>query len=76
MPRATCSPVLGVTLTNPSGTTTYTWNARNQLISLGGPGVTASFQYDALGRRKSKTVNGVTTDFRSAGQSIVQELSY
>jgi YD repeat-containing protein len=62
-------------LTDPSGTTTYTWNARNQLVSLSGPGVTASFQYDALGRRKSKTVNGVTTDFLYDGSSVVQELS-
>jgi YD repeat-containing protein len=46
------------TLTDTSGTTTYTWNARDQLVSLSGPGVTASFQYDAVGRRKSKTVNG------------------
>jgi RHS repeat-associated protein len=38
-------------------------------------GVTASFQYDALGRRKSKTVNGVTTDFLYDGSSTVQELS-
>jgi RHS repeat-associated protein len=53
----------------------YTWNTRNQLVSLSGPGVTASFQYDALGRRKSKTVNGVTTDFLYDGSSIVQELS-
>ena len=55
--------------------TTYTWNARNQLVSLSGPGVTASFQYDALGRRKSKTVNGVTTEFLYDGHSSVQELS-
>jgi RHS repeat-associated protein len=62
-------------LTDPNGTTTYTWNARNQLISLSGPGVTASFQYDALGRRKSKTVNGTTTDFLYDGLNIVQELA-
>jgi RHS repeat-associated protein len=63
------------TLTDPSGTTTYTWNARNQLVSLSSPSVTASFQYDARGRRKSKTVNGVTTDFLYDGHSVVQELS-
>jgi RHS repeat-associated protein len=63
------------TLTDPSGTTTYTWNARNQLVSLSGPGLTASFQYDALGRRQQKTVNGTTTDFLYHGVSLVQELS-
>ena len=45
------------------------------IASLSGPGVTASFQYDALGRRKSKMVNGVTTDFLYDGSSAVQELS-
>lgn len=32
------------TLTDPSGTTTYTWNARNQLAALSGSSLTASFQ--------------------------------
>ncbi len=36
-------------LTN-DGTTTYTWNARDQLTAISGA-VTASFQYDAVGRR-------------------------
>jgi YD repeat-containing protein len=41
------------------GTNTYTWNARNQLVSISG-GVTASFQYDPFGRRVSKTIGGTT----------------
>ena len=32
-----------------SGTTSYTWNARNQLISLSSPTGSASFKYDAMG---------------------------
>ena len=32
------------------GATTYTWNARNQLVATSAGG--ASFQYDALGRRR------------------------
>ena len=63
------------TLTDPNGTTTYTWNTRNQLASLSGPGPTASFQYDALGRRQQKTVNGITTAFLYHGANAVQELS-
>lgn len=31
------------------GTNSYTWNARNQLVSMSGPGLSASFNYDALG---------------------------
>ena len=53
----------------------YTWNARDQLVSLSGPGVTASFTYDAVGRRKSKTVNGTTTHFLYDGLNVIQELN-
>jgi RHS repeat-associated protein len=44
------------------GGTTYTWNARNQLVATSAGN--ASFQYDALGRRVSATVNGVTTGYQ------------
>ncbi len=63
------------TLTDPSGTTTYTWNVRNQLVALTGPGTTASFQYDAFGRRVRKTVNGSTIDVLYDRFTAVQELS-
>jgi RHS repeat-associated protein len=56
-------------------TTTYTWDARNRLASLSGPGTTASFQYDPLGRRTRKIINGTTTDFLYDGLNPVQELS-
>jgi len=55
------------------GTNTYTWSARNQLISVSG-GVSAIFQYDAFGRRVSKTVTG-TTQYLYDGVNPVQELS-
>ena len=55
-----------------SSTTTYTWNARDQLVSLSGPGVAASFQHDAFGRRKGKTVNGATTAFLYDGLDVGQ----
>jgi RHS repeat-associated protein len=55
------------------GTNTYTWNARDQLLSMSGPGLTASFQYDATGKRGSKTINGGTTSFVYDGANIVQE---
>jgi YD repeat-containing protein len=62
------------TLTDPAGTT-YTWNARAQLVSVSGPGVTISFRYDAVGHWKSKTVNGATTNFLSDGLNVGQELN-
>lgn len=61
------------TITDPSGTTTYTWNARNQLVGISGPGVSASFVYDGLGRREKKTINGSLTEFLYDGLNPVQE---
>lgn len=56
------------------GTNTYTWNARNQLIQISqGSNVQLSFSYDALGRRISKTVQGVDTQFLYDGNNAVQE---
>lgn len=56
------------------GANTYTWNARNQLTSISGS-VTASYQYDALGRRTSKSVNAASTSYLYDGVNIVQEQS-
>jgi RHS repeat-associated protein len=56
------------------GSKTYSWNARNELTGLSG-GVSASFAYDALGRRRSRTVGGTTTQFLYDGLNPVQELA-
>ena len=56
------------------GTLTYTWDARNRLAGLSG-GATASFQYDPLGRRTSKTINGTQTGFLYDWLNPVQELN-
>jgi RHS repeat-associated protein len=56
------------------GVRSYTWDARDQLTSLTGP-VNASFAYDAIGRRRSKTVGGTTTQFLYDRLNPVQELS-
>ncbi|MGH2459982.1 MAG: RHS repeat-associated core domain-containing protein, partial [Chloroflexota bacterium] len=61
-------------LTN-DGTNAYTWNARNQLASISGPSTVASFNYDAVGHRISKTINGTTTGFLYDGSNPVQELT-
>ena len=57
-----------------NGTNTYVWNARNQLDSISGA-VTASFIYDGLGRRKSKTIGSTQTGFLYDGLNFVQELT-
>lgn len=55
------------------GTNTYTWNARDELVSISGPSLTASFAYDGEGRRISKTVNGLTTTYVYDGLQAVEE---
>jgi len=57
-----------------SGTTSYIWNARNQLTSISGPAGTASFRYDAQGRRIEKRVNGLTTGLLYDGAQAIAEL--
>ncbi len=59
-------------LTN-DGTNTYQWNARDQLVAISGA-VTASFTYDGLGRRTSKTIDGHTTTYLYDGHDIVAEI--
>jgi RHS repeat-associated protein len=62
-------------ITDANGTTLYSWNARNQLAAITGPNVNASFVYDGLGRRESKTVGGSLTEFLYDGVNPVQETS-
>ncbi len=66
-------------VTNSCGTATYSWNARNQLVGLAGFNadcsvLSASFQYDAMGRRIEKTVNGRTIAYLYDGLDIIQEI--
>jgi RHS repeat-associated protein len=53
------------------GSQTFGWNARNQLTSTSGG--SASFTYDAFGRRLSKTVSGTTTKYLYDGPNVVEE---
>lgn len=61
--------------TDASGTTTYTWNSRNQLTAMSGPSLSASFVYDGLGRRTSKTINSATIGFWYDEDDVLAELS-
>jgi YD repeat-containing protein len=58
-----------------SGTTAYTWDARNRLAQIAGSGLTASFRYEASGRRIERTVNGITTGYLYDGMQAIAELS-
>jgi RHS repeat-associated protein len=56
------------------GTFTFGYDVENRLSSASGAGNTASYTFDAQGRRKTKTVNGTTTVFvTDAGNREVLE---
>jgi RHS repeat-associated protein len=56
--------------------TLYNWDSRGQLMALSAAGgATASFTYDAFGRRASKTINGITTQFQYDGLDIAREIA-
>ncbi len=55
------------------GTNAYSWDARKHLTGISGA-ATASFAYDAAGRRVRKTVNGTTTQSLYDRLNPVQEL--
>jgi RHS repeat-associated protein len=45
------------------GTSVYTWDAANRLVSAEVGGVVSTFAYNGLGQRTSQTVAGVTTEY-------------
>ena len=56
------------------GSRSFVYDATDNLISVKDGGVTvASFTYDALGRRLSKTVGNVTTRYVYAGPWLIEE---
>jgi len=68
-----------VRVNNGCGTTTYTWDARNRLVGIRGfdkdcNPLSASFKYDALGRRIERTINGKTIQYLYDGLDIIQEI--
>jgi len=62
-------------LTEGGRTTIYVWDPRGHLIAIDSPGVSASFGYDATGRRNRKTVNGQTTIIQYDGLDIVRDVA-
>jgi len=56
--------------------TAYRYDCQHRLIGLTRPdGQTASYRYDAFGRRIAKTVDGLTTEFFWQGDNLVAESS-
>jgi RHS repeat-associated protein len=66
----------GSTTQSAALSTSYVWNARNELTQiLDGSTVTAAFAYDASGSRISKTINSTSTAFAYSGPNAIQEKS-
>ena len=58
--------------TDAQGTTNYRWDGRGRLVQATLPGGQAiNYNYDALGRRASRTVNNSTTNFLYSGKDVV-----
>jgi RHS repeat-associated protein len=53
--------------------TQFTWDQRNRLGTLAGPSLAASFGYDGLGRRTSRTVNASSLPYLYDGVDILRE---
>jgi RHS repeat-associated protein len=61
-------------LTN-DGTSSFSWNDRNQLTGVTQGTNTWSYAYDPLGRRIDKTANSVETKYLYAGKNVAREAS-
>ena len=55
------------------GVWAYGHDAQGRLVSATRPGTAISLGYDAVGRRRSRAVNGVATAFLSSGEQEVAE---
>ena len=55
------------------GKYTYSWTKGNLLEKVTGDGLEAAYTYDASGIRTSKKVNGTTTEYLTAGGSVLGE---
>jgi RHS repeat-associated protein len=55
------------------GAQAYAWNARGELTGLSGASPTASFSYDAFGRRRQATIGTTTTSYRYDGDNAIVE---
>ncbi|GAB2591712.1 RHS repeat-associated core domain-containing protein [Dyella jejuensis] len=53
----------------------YSYDTENHLYQATTPGTTANYAYDVMGRRESKTVNGLTTHYVSLGDQEIAEYS-
>ena len=56
-----------------TGTNNYTYDPENRLKQVNASSITSTYSSDPMGRRQSKTVNAVTTDFLYDGNNVIME---
>lgn len=56
-------------------TTRFMWDIENKLVEVRMSGLLVKYEYDALGRRVTKEVNGDITQFRYDGEDLVLEMN-
>jgi RHS repeat-associated protein len=62
-----------VTYGDSTAETILNWDARDQLIGLRSPTISALFDYDPLGRRSRRMINGQSHMFQYDGRNVVNE---
>ena len=75
--RRRTRPCVSVALYASPGVHTYTYDSESRLATaaVGGSGIaTITYDYDGLGRRQKKTVNGVATQYLLDGDEEIAEL--
>jgi len=55
------------------GTSTYSYDPENHLMTASNTGMSATYAYDPLGRRETKTVGSTVTEFLNDGQDEIAE---
>lgn len=55
------------------GVWTFGYDAENRLLSATKPGAIVTYSYDAVGRRRTKSVNGTVTRYLTAGDEEIAE---
>ncbi len=60
--------------TDANGTTYYNYSINNRLLTVTTPTISASYQYDPIGRRIKKTVNGTTINYLWDENVMIAEL--
>jgi RHS repeat-associated protein len=62
-------------VSDASGLRTLFWDGRDRLVRVDSSGLTATFTYDAFGRRITRTVGAATTRYLHDGFDVMQEVT-